>query len=81
MAEHSVTRAARRVGMTQPAVSNALRRPCHLFQDGLFVKVPGCVAPTDRAKTLWAELEGPMAIIRNSTFPARFDPLSTTRTF
>ncbi len=81
MAEQSVTRAARRVGMTQPAVSNALRRLRHLFQDELFVKVPGGVAPTDQAKALWNELQGPMAIIRNATFPARFDPRSTARTF
>jgi DNA-binding transcriptional LysR family regulator len=81
MAERSVTRAARRVGMTQPAVSNALRRLRHLFQDELFVKASGGVMPTDRATALWAELEGPMAVVRNATYPARFDPRSTSRTF
>jgi DNA-binding transcriptional LysR family regulator len=81
MAERSVTRAARRVGMTQPAVSNALRRLRHLFRDELFVKGTGGVIPTDRAKALWTELEGPMAIVRNATFPARFAPDATTRTF
>ena len=81
MAERNITRAARRLAMTQPAVSNAVRRLRLLFQDELFLKAPGGVAPTDRAKILWAELEGPMNVIRSVTFPARFDPATSTRAF
>ena len=81
MAERNVTRAARRLAMTQPAVSNALRRLRLLFQDELFLKVPGGVAPTDRAMRLWAEVEAPLAAIRHATSPARFDPAVTRRTF
>jgi DNA-binding transcriptional LysR family regulator len=81
MAERNVTRAARRLAMTQPAVSNGLRRLRLLFQDELFVKIPSGVMPTERALRLWAEVESPLAAIRQATFPGRFDPSVTTRTF
>jgi DNA-binding transcriptional LysR family regulator len=45
------------------------------------MKTSGGVVPTERAKDLWAELEAPMAVVRSATYPTRFDPLSTTRTF
>ena len=38
MEEHNVTRAAKRLGMTQPALSNALNRLRELMRDPLFVR-------------------------------------------
>ena len=44
MSEGSVTRAGTRLGMTQPAVSNALGRLRHLLKDQLFVRAKAASA-------------------------------------
>jgi DNA-binding transcriptional LysR family regulator len=46
MTERSVSRAARRLHLTQPAVSHALRRLRTLFGDRLFVRTPLGMSPT-----------------------------------
>jgi DNA-binding transcriptional LysR family regulator len=56
MSEGSVTRAARALFMTQPAVSNALARLREALGDPLFVRSGAGVVPTQRAVTLWAPL-------------------------
>jgi DNA-binding transcriptional LysR family regulator len=50
--ELSVSRAARVLGMSQPAVSKALRRLRDSFDDPLFVRGPNGVVPTPRAHAL-----------------------------
>jgi DNA-binding transcriptional LysR family regulator len=50
--ELSVSRAARVLGMSQPAVSKALRRLRDSFDDPLFVRGPSGVVPTPRAHAL-----------------------------
>src|SRR5687768_8785325 len=50
--ELSVSRAARVLGMSQPAVSMALRRLRETFHDPLFVRVPTGIVPTPRAHAL-----------------------------
>jgi len=52
MREKSVTRAALHIGVTQPAVSNALNRLRHLFKDDLLVRTPTGMEPTQRAEEL-----------------------------
>jgi DNA-binding transcriptional LysR family regulator len=47
--ESSVSRAAHALGMSQPAVSMALRRLRAAFHDPLFVRAPNGVKPTPRA--------------------------------
>ena len=44
--ERNLTRAGRRLHVTQPAVSNALRRLREAFGDDLFIRTPRGVAPT-----------------------------------
>ena len=44
--ERNLTRAARILHITQPAVSNALKRLRAAFGDPLFVRTPRGVAPT-----------------------------------
>jgi DNA-binding transcriptional LysR family regulator len=56
MAERNVTRAARRVGIGQPAMSYALSRLRELFADDLFTRTSGAMRPTTRA----LELSGPV---------------------
>lgn len=47
--ERSVTKAARRVGMGQPSMSEALGRLRALFRDELFVRASGAMQPTPKA--------------------------------
>ncbi len=47
--ERNVTKAAKTIGMTQPALSRALGRLRVEFSDPLFVRVARGVSPTDRA--------------------------------
>jgi DNA-binding transcriptional LysR family regulator len=50
--ELSVSRAAQRLGMSQPGVSRALRRLREAFDDPLFVRRPTGISPTPRAHAL-----------------------------
>ena len=52
LSERRVKLAAMRVGITQPAMSNALNRLRHLFEDDLFIRTPGGMEPTARARQL-----------------------------
>ena len=50
--ERSVTRAAARLGYTQPTISGMLARLRDLFADPLFVRTQRGILPTPRAETL-----------------------------
>lgn len=50
--EKSVTRAAEFLGITQPAMSNALKRLRQLFDDPLLVRTSEGMKPTERAQEL-----------------------------
>src|SRR5262252_2212629 len=52
LAERSVTRAASRVGLSQPGMSNALARLRKLFGDPLLVREGMTLVPTPRAESL-----------------------------
>ena len=54
LVERSVTRAARRVGITQPSMSHALRRLRAHFGDPLLVQTGRTLVPTERARGLEA---------------------------
>jgi len=56
MSERSVSRAAHRLGMTQPAVSNALNRLRHHLQDQLFIRTTDGVRPTERAAEMASDI-------------------------
>ena len=53
MAERSLTRAARNLNLTQPAVSNALRRLRETLGDDLVQRSGQGMAPTPRARAIW----------------------------
>src|SRR6478735_12072636 len=69
MLERNVTRAASQLAMTQPAVSNALRRLREATGDELFVTVPSGVVPTAHAEALWPEVRAALDSLRKV-----FDP-------
>jgi len=50
--EGAVTRAARRIGLSQPAMSHALSRLRGLFADDLFVRTPAGMEPTAHAREI-----------------------------
>ena len=69
MAERSLTRAAHTLSLTQPAVSNALRRLRETLGDDLVRRSGASMQPTPRAQALWpvvqealAQLEAALAL-------------------
>ncbi len=81
LAERNVTRAAERLYLSQPAVSHALTRLRHAVGDDLFVKVPGGVRPTPRARELGAPVNEALAALEQALNPPEFDPATSTRSF
>jgi DNA-binding transcriptional LysR family regulator len=55
--ERNLTRAARLLHITQPAVSNALKRLRLAFNDPLFVRMPRGVAPTPVAENIAGQVK------------------------
>ena len=66
MREKHVTRAAKRIGMTQPAVSNALNRLRYIAKDDLFVRSAKGVVPTSRALELGPPIRQAINLVENA---------------
>jgi len=81
MTEGSITKAASRVGMTQPAVSNSVARMRLVWNDPLFVKHGRGIQPTPRAESLWQHFRNPLLEIRQMTTDHGFDPATSDRVF
>ncbi|MBV8620511.1 MAG: LysR family transcriptional regulator [Curvibacter sp.] len=74
MTEGNVTRAAHKLSLTQPTVSNSLRRLRETFDDRLFVRYGAGVRPTRRAVELWGALSRSLHTIRGALEGESFDP-------
>jgi len=82
METRSVTRAAERVGMTQPAASAALRRLRDYFGDDILVAVGKRMHPTPFAEMLLPEIQQSLqGVERAIATPANFDPATSSRRF
>ena len=82
MREKSVTRAALHIGVTQPAVSNALNRLRHLFKDELLVRTPTGMEPTQRAEELGPAVDQILRAVNGLVDnPHAFDPRTADLTF
>ena len=81
MVERNVTRAAARLSMTQPAVSNALRRLRESSGEDLFVRAVAGVTPTAHAETLWPVVRRALGDLRDAFEPQGFDPRVEARGF
>src|ERR1700722_1828184 len=78
----SLTAAGDRLGLTQPAVSHALRRLRTLFDDPLFVRTPTGMAPTDAAAHPYPPLAQAFGIINVAVQQlTKFDPATAERVF
>jgi DNA-binding transcriptional LysR family regulator len=78
----SLTAAGDRLGLTQPAISHALRRLRERFGDPLFVRVANRMLPTDAAVRLHEPLDQAFELL-NRTLQSGvvFNPAVTERTF
>lgn len=80
--ERSVSRAAARIGLSQPAMSNALGRLRGVFGDPLFTRAARGMTATARALELAGPIRAGLAQLRSAlTERPRFDPAATTRSF
>jgi DNA-binding transcriptional LysR family regulator len=80
--ELSVSRAARVLGMSQPAVSMALRRMRETFDDPLFIRVPTGITPTPRAHAIIQAARPLVARLNQGLLKGQsFDPETSTQTF
>src|SRR5690348_17733742 len=79
IAERNVTRAGRRLGRSQPAVSNALQRLRTALGDDLLVRGPNGLVLTPRAEALRAPLRDAIALVESCIAgEASFDPERAT---
>src|SRR5260370_41098721 len=81
LAEAHVGRAARRIGLSQPATSHALKRLRQLLNDPLLVRVGIRMQPTPRAIALRAPLTEALDQVRGLLVAKTFDPGNSTRSF
>lgn len=81
MQEQHITRAAHVLGMSQPAVSNAVARLKVMFNDELFVRYGRGIQPTVRAYQLFGPIRQALQLVQNELPGAGFEPLSSERVF
>ena len=81
MAERNLTRAAQLLSITQPAVSNALRRLRDALGDELLVRKGRTLEPTARAQELWPAVRDTLQRLQNALAPNVFDPATAATTF
>jgi DNA-binding transcriptional LysR family regulator len=73
--EKSITAAASRLLLSQPAVSRALQRARTMFQDDLLVRSPQGFELTLRGRRILQELESLLPTMETLVAPSQFDPM------
>ncbi|MET3106924.1 DNA-binding transcriptional LysR family regulator [Oxalobacteraceae bacterium GrIS 2.11] len=81
MVEQNLTRAADKLAMTQPAVSNALKRLRHAFSDELLIRTAYGVKPTPRAEAIWPAIREALSSLETAIAPAAIEPASFKASF
>ena len=80
--ERNVTQAANQLNLSQPAMSNGLRRLREVFNDPLLVRTSDGMTPTERALELEPLVRDILSNVDRALQPvAEFDPASAERTF
>ncbi|WP_027896163.1 LysR family transcriptional regulator [Zestomonas thermotolerans] len=80
--EGNLTRAGQIVGITQPAVSNALARLRETFNDPLFVRTAQGMVPTPMAQNIIGPVRNALQLLRVSVQESRvFNPAQANKTF
>ena len=81
MAEGNITRASERLSMTQPAVSNALKRLKDSVGEDLLTRLPRGVKPTAFGETLWQQVRESLGQLRQALEPGDYDATADNRVF
>ncbi len=81
MTERNLTRAAHNLAMTQPAVSNALKRLRETLGDELVRRSGYGVEPTPLATALWPTVRDALQQLREVLAPGIFDPATAHNAF
>jgi DNA-binding transcriptional LysR family regulator len=81
MAEKSLTKAARNLSITQPAVSNALRRLRETLGDDLVRREGHGITPTPFALMLWPNVKGALDQLQSALVPQQFVPNEARNSF
>ena len=81
MAEKSLTKAARNLSITQPAVSNALRRLRETLGDDLVRREGHSIAPTPFALMLWPNVRQALDQLQTALVPQLFIPAEARNAF
>src|SRR6266550_9464738 len=82
MSERAVTRAAGRIGLSQPAMSHALSRLRSVFADDLFVRTPAGMEPTAHAREIAPLISAAIEQIEAAlNLGAGFDPAKSAGIF
>ncbi len=80
--KRSVTLAAERLGMNQPAVSKALGRLRKALGDQLFIKTPLGMEPTNRTESMIVPIRNVLSLVHHNIISSSgFDPSKTETTF
>lgn len=80
--ERSVTKAADQLGITQPAMSNSLRRLRDMLNDPLLIRTSEGMTPTERALEIQPQIREILAAIEKAVQPAAdFDAATSERVF
>jgi DNA-binding transcriptional LysR family regulator len=74
MAERNLTRAAERLSVTQPAISNAMKRLRDVVGEDLLTRTAHGMRPTPRAEALWPEVRAALGQLRDALDPGEYDP-------
>jgi DNA-binding transcriptional LysR family regulator len=81
MAERNLTRAADNLALTQPAVSQSLKRLREALDDELFIRTAHGVRPTPYAESIWPPIRDAMDALQASLIPSNFKPGSANNNF
>ncbi len=81
MTERSLTRAARNLSLTQPAVSNAMRRLRDALGDDLLKRSGQGLEPTGHALAIWPAVREALRSLQESLVPSDFAPAQANTTF
>lgn len=80
--EKNLTKAGQVLGITQPAVSNALSRLRELFGDELFIRTSKGMIPTPVANQIIKDVRSALSLIQNTISETeKFDPSIAEMTF
>jgi DNA-binding transcriptional LysR family regulator len=81
MTQRSLTRAAKHLALTQPAVSNALRRLREALGDELLIRNGRSLQPSVRALELWPAVREALGGLQSVLAPSVFDPATADNAF